>query len=337
MNKRVSITSLILDFRFVILDLWHGFLLREYGYGGQAAGNLNCKSYQSCSSCRIKKPLPLSGKKLNLFFVALWLCAIPCDVACFAQEVKPQAWPTVGIEAGVTVELVRGDLVALGIKERTDLILRIASVKPGADGFDYELRYIGLLPGDYNLADYLMTPEGYLAESLPLILVKVLPLLPQGHQGELVSSQLKAHTPPGGYKLFFSGIWLFWALLLVPLIFVGRVKKTVEVVIIAPPPTLEEQLRPLVEKALGGGLDVAEKEHLERLLMGYWQQKLNCDEATAYLMLKKIKEDPEGGQLIAKLEDWLHRPPGTEPVALGEMLARYAHLTEQPEEKVGTP
>lgn len=291
-----------------------------------------------CSSvARTSASLRLCGKKLklNLFSVALWLCAISFAGTCFAQEVNPQAWPTVGIEAGVRVELPRGDLAAVGIKERTDLILRIAAIKPTKQGFGYDLRYIGLLPGDYNLANYLVTPEGHAAESLPVISVKVLPLLPQGHQGELVSSQLKATAPPGGYTLFFSGVWLFWVLLLLPLIFAGRVKKTIQVVTVTPPPTLEEQLQPLVEKALAGGLDVAEKEHLERLLMGYWQQLLKCDEATAYLMLKKIKGDPEGGPLFEKLESWLHRPPGTAPVALEEMLARYAHLATPTEGKAG--
>jgi len=269
--------------------------------------------------------------------LVIGLIALLPVLASFAQNVKPQAWPTVGIEAGVSVTLPRGDLEAVGIKERTDLILRIATIKETKQGFGYDLRYIGLLPGDYNLANYLVTPEGNVAETLPVIPVKVMPLLPQGHQGELVSSQLKAFTPPGGYTLFFAGVWLFWALLLLPLIFAGRVKKTVEVVTLTPPPTLEEQLHPLVMKALAGGLDIAEKEHLERLLMGYWQQQLNCDEATAYLMLKKIKGDPEGGQLVEKLESWLHRPPGTAPVALEEMLARYAHLAPLPEGKEGTP
>jgi hypothetical protein len=282
-------------------------------------------------------PLCLCGKNLNLkfFFVALWLCAISFVGTCFAQEVKPQAWPTVGIEAGVSVELPRGDLEAVGIKERTDLILRIASIKVAKQGFGYDLRYIGLLPGDYNLANYLLTPEGHAAEALPMISVKVLPLLPQGHQGELVSSQLKAYTPPGGYRLFFSGVWLLWLLLLLPLIFAGRVKQQVQVVTVTPPPTLEEQIQPLVKKALAGGLDISEKEHLERLLMGYWQQKLGCDEATAYLMLRKIKGDPEGGQLFEKLESWLHRPPGTASVQLEEMLARYAHLAPPAEGKAG--
>jgi hypothetical protein len=277
------------------------------------------------------------NSKLRYCVIALLpYCMLSLSDA-MAQEVKPQAWPTVGIEAGMRVELPRGDLAAVGIKERTDLILRIASIKATKQGFGYDLRYIGLLPGDYNLANYLVTPEGLAAEALPVIPVKVLPLLPQGHQGELVSSQLKAYAPPGGYTLFFSGVWLFWVLLLLPLILAGRVKKTIEVVTVTPPPTLEEQLQPLVEKALAGGLDVAEKEHLERLLMGYWQQLLKCDESTAYLVLKKIKQDPEGGQLVEKLESWLHRPAGTAPVALEEMLARYAHLAPPVEGKEGTP
>lgn len=259
-----------------------------------------------------------------------------CGIA-LAQGSPVLDWPTVGIESAAEASLLRGDLVAVGIKERTDLILRIVGVRRTEGGYRYDFRYIGLLPGDYNLAEYLLTPDGHPVKTLPVIPVKVLPLLPQGHQGELVSSRLKAYTPPGGYKLFFTGVWIFWAILLFPLLFACREKKPVVAETVMPPATLEELLRPLIDKALTCGLEVSEKEHLERLLMGYWQQALKLDEASAYRMLRKIKQHPEGGPLFEKLESWLHRPPGSVRVALDEVLAPYRNLAAAPEERGGTP
>jgi hypothetical protein len=270
---------------------------------------------------------------IKILFICSGLLTILSTGTCYCQEVGSGSWPTVGIESDMEASLPLGDLMAVGVKERTDLILRIVSVTPEEGGFSYDLRYIGLLPGNYNLSDYLLRPDGSLVEDLPPVFIQVLPLLPQGHQGELVSNQLKACTPPGGYKLFFTIIWILWLILLGPLIFAFRERQLVTEEAVIRPATLDELLRPLVEKALAGGLDASGKGHLERLLMGYWQEKLNLDQAKVYRMLMQIKQHPQGGQLFEKLESWLHRPPGAESVDIDELLAPYKNISVIPDEK----
>ncbi len=235
------------------------------------------------------------------------------------------SWPTVGIESAARAILPRGDFVAIGVKDRCDLILRVISINESEKDGDYiyDLRYIGLLPGEYDLSKYLLLPDGTVAEGLPAIKASVLPLLPESHQGELVSSQLKAMAPPGGYKLFFTIVWIFWALLLLPLIFAFREKKQIIVEVTKRPATLAELLRPLIESAVSGRLDASGKSHLERLLMRYWQKELSLDEDTVYKMLVKIKQHPGGGELFKKLELWLHRPPKDGTVDIDILLAPY--------------
>lgn len=252
---------------------------------------------------------------------------------CYCQETAPASWPTVGIESSAQAILPRGDLVPMGVKDRTDLILRVVSVTPKDDAYLYDLRYIGLLPGDYDLSNYLLMPDGSETADLPVIAVKVIALLPQNHQGGLVSNQLKAHTPPGGYKVFFTVVWILWVILIVPIIFAFRKKKLVITEKVTPPPTLDELLRPLVEKALTGRLDTPGKGHLERLLMGYWQKQLGLEKSNVYEMLRQIKAHPEGGKLLEKLECWLHRPPGAGTVDIDELLSPYKNISVAPDKQ----
>ena len=269
----------------------------------------------------------MNKKVITTLFAGLWLLsAFPAGI-CYCQDTASGNWPTVGIESSIEISLPRGDLSPMGVKDRTDLILRVASVRPQDGGYIYDLRYIGLLPGDYNLSSYLLMPDGISPpEGLPAVAVKVLPLLPQGHH-DLVSKQLKAHMPPGGYKLFFTIVCVAWAALVLPLIFAFREKKQVVVEKVVRPATLAELLRPLVEKALVGELDASGKGHLERLLMGYWQKELKLDEASIFEMLQKIKQHPEGGKLIEKLEYWLHRPPEAGSVDIDELLSPYKKIS----------
>jgi hypothetical protein len=284
---------------------------------------ITCLNYLAQSHEATKK-FKTEASFLN--FVALWLCAISFVGTCFAQEGKLQGWPTVGIEAGISARFPRDDLAAVGAKEHAELLLRIVSVKPAGADYLYDLRYIGLLPGNYNLVDYLVLPEGMQTNSLPAVMVKVNPLLPPGHQGELVSQQLRSHTLPGGYTLFFAGVWVVWALLLIPLILAFREKKQVSASVEVYQPTLADILRPLLERALEGKLDVSGKEHLERLMVGYWQKELNLDEANAYQILLKIKQHPEGRELIENLERWLHQPPERAKIDMESILRPYMTL-----------
>ena len=265
-------------------------------------------------------------KKQHIALITL-IVTLAMPLCIFGEGSTPEAWPTVGIESSVSATFPRGDLEVGGTRGSITLILRIADIKADHDGYLYDLRYIGLLPGTYNLSDCLLTPEGDQPAGLPSVPVEVLPLLPPEHDGSLVSQQLMAHTLPGGYKLFFSAIWLLWALLLIPLSLLFRRRGGDVVEPPPPPPTLAELIKPLVEKAVSGELSVSGKEHLERLLTGYWRRELNLDHEAAYQMLIAIKRHPEAGKLFEQLECWLHRPPESRQVNIDELLKPYMTIT----------
>jgi len=248
---------------------------------------------------------------------------------CMAQPGDfPKAdWPTVGIEAAIEVSLAYPDLKARPVTERTNLILRIAGTRNEDGKTVYDLRYIGLIPGTFNLDNYLVTPLGQKPDDLPSIPVTIQPLLPEDHEGGLVSRQLRGITLPGGYRVFFVTVWVVWALLLIPIIIIGRPKKQkMERVEEVHQPTLAELLRPLVEHAIDGRLDTSGKARLERLLMNYWCEKLGLDETQVLASLEKIKVHPDAGVILRELECWLHQPPGRSKVDVASLLSPYRHI-----------
>jgi hypothetical protein len=53
---------------------------------------------------------------------------------------------------------------------------------------------------------------------------------------------------------------------------------------------------------------VDEQAALERLLMGYWRDKLRLDEARMADMLQQLKRHAEAGAILRAVERWLHKP-----------------------------
>ncbi|MBN2210064.1 MAG: hypothetical protein JW709_01595 [Sedimentisphaerales bacterium] len=236
--------------------------------------------------------------------------------------------PTVGIEGAIEAVLPAANLQAAPLEEKPRLILRIAATTLTDDGrTKYDLRYIGLAPGSYNLANYLVAPPGQTLPSLPAIPVTVKSILPENHEGGLVSSELQKITLPGGYTFFFVMTWVCWALLLIPLIFVGRPKK--QTALVEEPvyiPTLADLLRPLVQRALDGQMTLSDKTHLERLLMNYWCTRLHLGREPMITTVEQLKQHPQAGELLRHLEHWLHEPPGRHKVDLAEILSPYQKI-----------
>ena len=81
------------------------------------------------------------------------------------------------------------------------------------------------------------------------------------------------------------------------------------------PPSLIEQLQPLIERAASGHLDNQEKARLEKMILGYWAQRLQLKETTAKEQLATLLQHPQAGPSIRTLEQWLHSPgsPGGTP------------------------
>ncbi len=233
--------------------------------------------------------------------------------------------PTVGIEGAISVVLPAAHLQAAPLAEKPRMIVRIAAATPTDDGHtQYDVRYIGLAPGRYDLSNYLVLPPGETSAKLPAIPVTIDSILPENHEGSLVSSELEKISLPGGYTVFFIAVWACWAIMLIPLIFLGRAKKQ-PVIHEEPPytPTLADLLRPLVHKALEGQMTLADKTRLERLLMNYWCTRMNLDRTEMITTVEQLKQHPQAGELLRHLEYWLHEPPGRHHVDLAEVLTPY--------------
>lgn len=235
------------------------------------------------------------------------------------------AAPTVGIEGQLEVQLAGPALTAKPPDRAAPLNVRIASSRPHGALIHYDLRYIGLVPGKYDLRDYLVRPDGSNPQDLAPLAVEIIGILPAEHGGHLVQPSATPLQKLGGYKaLMWTGIGL-WVLCGVPLILSRRQrrKQTSTVEHIAPP-TIIDQLRPLVELARAGKLTIDGKARIERLLLAHWRERLDLTDADPAEAILRLREHPEAGALLRTLEDWLYRPPGTTPVDVDTALAPYA-------------
>jgi hypothetical protein len=233
--------------------------------------------------------------------------------------------PTVGLEGRVEVVLPGTRLEARPVEHKAKMVLRIAETRPRGDALFYDLRYVGLVPGDYDLRNYLVRADGCSTNDLPPIPVSIAPLLPAKHDGQLVEEPVSALGRLGGYKALMIAAAVVWAALLVPLVWRRRKKVLVES---APhsEPSLAERLRPLVEQAAQGTLSRDGQAQLERMLLTHWRQRLGLEGLNMVEALARLREHPEAGDLLRALESWLHRPPGSATVDVNAMLAPYRSL-----------
>ncbi|MBI9018318.1 MAG: hypothetical protein JEZ07_13780 [Phycisphaerae bacterium] len=254
-----------------------------------------------------------------------WTFAIVVILLLTNDLFAQQQWPTVGIEGAVEVVYGTDELMARGGQEKAPLLLRLASVKEEDGKCIYDFRYIGMVPGECDLADYIINHDGQRPADLESIEIQVLALLPED-QSDLIAKQLSDIALPGGYKIFMICIWAIWALMLVPLVYVGRKHKEPVVIEVETEPDLADILRPLVAGAIEGNLGIEGKVRLEKLLVYYWSLKLGIEVDDVYEALVQIKADGQAGVLLRSLESWLHRKPADGAVDINEMLEPYRNV-----------
>jgi hypothetical protein len=234
---------------------------------------------------------------------------------------------TIGIEGRTRVVLPGKDYRPRPLDDRTELILRIESLTPSADGkFAYEFSYIGLEPGPYNLTDYLVRPDGTRPDELGNLPIEVRSNLPAEHDGQLNAYVPRPFPWIGGYRVFLGMLLAAWVGGIVALTLVFRKK---HVVALPPPvpvlPTFADLLRPLVESAAAGQLAPDGQAQLERLMMGYWRDRLKLPELRMAEALSRLKSDAQAGELLRALERWLHRRGGVPQSEVAAVLEPYRH------------
>lgn len=234
----------------------------------------------------------------------------------------------IGIEGSVAITLPRADYQPRPLDDRTELILRIDRVTTLAKGqHRYDFFYMGLEPGAYKLADFLIHPDGTRPDELGELRIQVRAMLPEDHDGKL-----NAYTPRlfpfiGGYRVALIVVAVLWVGGIAAFIVLSRKKRVVAVpVVVAPQPSFAERLRPLVEQAAAGKLSVEGQANLERLLMGYWREKLSLSEPRVAESIAKLKAHAEAGELLRALERWLHRPGGATREEVSSLLQPYRNM-----------
>ena len=240
---------------------------------------------------------------------------------------NPADQPSVGMEGRVSVT-IPGPRLEIGAQGRNpDVLLRIATAEPVGDAFRYEFSYTGMLPGEHNLADYLVLPDGTPPEGIEPIMVEVAGALPVGHHGFLSRIKMGRIHVAKWYREVLAGVFILWLLALVPLVYYKRRRKPPEPAPAAPAPTLAERLQPLVLKAADGTLTVGEKARLEGLMLSFWREKLELDAEDMTASLELLKKDEAAGELLRAIEAWLHKPKGADQARIAELLAPYETIS----------
>ena len=234
----------------------------------------------------------------------------------------------IGIEGKASLTLPRADYQPRPLDDRTELILRIEKVTALASNeHRYDFYYMGLEPGAYKLADFLIRPDGSRPDELGELLLHVRSMLPEDHEGKLNAYVPRLLPAIGGYRAFLGLLAGLWVGILLLYLFFTRKKRVIEPVVFAPPPpSFAERLRPLVEEAAAGKLNVEGQAHLERLLMGYWREKLNLPDMRMAEALTQLKSHRDAGELLRALERWLHRPGVVSAQEVGSLLQPYRNL-----------
>ena len=62
---------------------------------------------------------------------------------------------------------------------------------------------------------------------------------------------------------------------------------------------------------------------LERLILAHWRRRRSLEEVKANEAIAALRQDPEAGELLLKLEEWLHSPDPAEEVDVAALLSPY--------------
>ena len=196
-------------------------------------------------------------------------------------------------------------LVAVKVDEKAPAMVRIISWNKGSEGYSYDLEFIGLEPGKYNLMDYLRKASTLEAVDLPEYSLEVDTVLSEDFKGELLDFQNSVETLTPWYKRLNTVLIILWGILLPVIILVGRKKKKIEEVEIVKEKTLSEKIYELLDSLE----DKSSKElwqKVEGLILKHWRYRKGLEGLPAHEAIIKLKADGEAGPFIVKLEQGLH-------------------------------
>lgn len=249
--------------------------------------------------------------------------ALPCSTWAQAPDDSGgRARATVGSVGRVQDLVLPGSLLqAKPIDDRNlPVVVRVVETYPHGDSHRYELTFMALEPGRYDLREYLERVDGSELGDLPSVEVEVTSVLAPGH---VPPHQLESSWPQvGSYRFWALLALVAWVIFLIAIIFWPK-KRPAESVQAAAPRTLADLLRPRLEAAAGGQLDHRQLAELERWVVEFWRRRLGLLKLTPKEALLQLRRHDESGPLLKQLERWLHSPQRDPSVSLGQLLRPY--------------
>jgi hypothetical protein len=255
----------------------------------------------------------------------LLLCAMPGHA--LAQGSKPRAAssPSVGLAGRLRALWLPGtELRPRRLSAASPVVLRVVKARREGTGYRYELEYIGLERGSFDLTRFLERKDHSPLGELPAVEVVITGALPVGVV-EPERLPWASGLALGGYQLGVTLGALLWLLGFVWLLW--RPTSALEEERDGPPRvSFADRLSPLVERAVEGRLTPSQRDELERLLIGYWRAELGLGGEPEQLWAT-LRSHPRAAPLIEALDLWLYAPPGrAAAVDLGALLAPYREL-----------
>ncbi|MCB1096954.1 MAG: hypothetical protein KDN22_15370 [Verrucomicrobiae bacterium] len=246
----------------------------------------------------------------------------------FGEELRS---PTVGIAGRIEQIVLPGtELIARPIEDDSSpVVLRIDAVFPHGTANRYDLEFYGLEPGKFDLRDYLLRKDGSGTSDLPEIPVEIRGILGPG-QKQPNPLPLTALPVLGGYRALLAAAAILWLVGLLALIFIRPKKQQPQDDEGKQKLSLAERLRPIVERAQTGELSKNEQAELERLLIGYWRERLNLEGQSMTDALATLRQHDEAGALLGALEEWLHSPNHGEGIDVSTLLKPYENVRVEP-------
>lgn len=230
----------------------------------------------------------------------------------------PAGPPSVGAEALYTLLLPRGDVAAAPPTDNAPLFVRVQSIQP-VDGqqFSYLLAYTGTERGTFNLTDYLSTPNGERLRN-PITPVQVTSYISDSAEYAVRNLPVPGHPTPLPYTALLMTSSAAWLAVGLWMFLPARTKPKPATPPTPTPPaaqppettahTLEDLLRPLVERAAQKTITQQEKARMEQILFQYWGALLRLDHLNGIEQLRRILAHKEAGALLRTVEQWLYQP-----------------------------
>ena len=133
----------------------------------------------------------------------------------------------------------------------------------------------------------------------------------------------------GGYRVLLGVLAYLWVGALAALVVFSRKKRVVlPPVVVVVEPSLFERIRPLLEPAANGSLSAEGKAQLERLILGFWKEKLDLPEMGMVEALEQLKAHAQAGELLRAMERWLHQRAGASASEVNALIEVYRKATE---------